>query len=80
MKEAKETIAVLTEKLSAALNELIALKSIRDGLCVAELEKENDKLNEKVRIYEDTIEHNGLWGLFTCYTSQKNRGTTDRVK
>lgn len=64
LKEARATIADLTDKLSAALNELAALKSIRGGLRTAELEQENGKLKEKVRRYENIIEHNGLWNLF----------------
>lgn len=65
LKEAKETISDLTEKLAAALNELAALKSIRGGLRVAELEQENSRFKEKVRRYEETIERNELWSFFT---------------
>ena len=54
------TITDLTDKLSAALTELAATKSIRGSLRTAELEQENSQ----VRGYEDVIERNGLRNLF----------------
>ena len=65
LKEARATITDLTDKLSAALQELAAMKSIRGNLHTAELEQENSRLKEKVRGYEDVIERNGLRNLFT---------------
>ena len=64
LKEARATITDLTDKLSAALTELAAMKSIRGNLHTAELEQENSRLKEKVRGYEDVIERNGLRSLF----------------
>ena len=64
LKEARATITDLTDKLSAALQELAAMKSIRGNLHAAELEQENSRLKEKVRGYEDVIERNGLRNLF----------------
>ena len=64
LKEAQATIANLTDRLTAALNEISTLKSVRGNLRTAELEQENGRLKDKVRRYEDTIERNGLWNLF----------------
>ena len=64
LKEARATITDLTDKLSAALTELAAMKSIRGGLRTAELEQENSRLKERIRGYEDIIERNGLRNLF----------------
>ena len=64
LKEAKATIANLTDKLDVALNELAALKSIKGGLRAAELERENSRLKDKLRRYEETIRRNGLSNLF----------------
>ena len=64
LKEARATITDLTDKLSATLAELAAMKSIRGGLRTAELEQENSRLKEKVRGYENVIERNGLRNLF----------------
>ena len=76
LKEARTAIADLTDKLSAALQELAAMKSIRGGLHTAELEQENARLKEKVRGYEDVIERNGLRNLF----SQPKRAPQARDK
>lgn len=65
LKEAQATITDLTGKLSSALKELAELKSVRGGLRIAKLEQENGQLKEKMRGYEETIERNGLWNLFT---------------
>ena len=76
LKEARATITDLTDKLSAALQELAAMKSIRGGLRTAELEQENSRLKEKVRGYEDVIERNGLRNLF----AQSRRAPQTRDK
>ena len=78
LKEAKNTIAELTGKLTAAMNELTELRSVRGSMHIAELKQENGILKDKLRNYEETIERNGLWRLFT---NQKKRPLTqNKVK
>ena len=71
LKEAKETIAELSNKLTTALKELSELKSVRGGLRIAELEKENSCLKRKIHGYEATIEHKGLKKYFPQFRPGK---------
>lgn len=64
LREAKATIADLSEKLAAATRESASLKSVTGRLHTVQLEQENSRLKEKLCGYEDTIERNDLWGLF----------------
>ena len=77
LKDARATITDLTDKLSATLKELAALKSIRGGLRVTELEQENSCLKEKIRRYEDVIERSGLRNLFN--QPQRTPSTRDKA-
>ena len=74
LKEAKETIAELTDKLMAAMNEVAELRSVRGSLHIAELKRENVRLKEKIQSYEDTIERNNLWSFF----GKRRRSTARR--
>ena len=74
--ELKGTIADLTRKLSAATRELAEYKSVRGQLRTANLEKENDRLRNKVRTYEDVISRNNLWDFFRP-NRNKNRSRDD---
>lgn len=77
LREAKKTISDLKAKneslvaeLAATKDELAQYKSIRGQLRTADLEQENDRLRKRIRIYEDVISHNNLWGYFSKHRSQ----------
>lgn len=69
--ELRSTIADLKNQLSATRRELAELKSVRGQLRTAELEKENDRLRNKVRTYEEGISRNNLWDLFRPIRTKK---------
>lgn len=69
--ELKNTIADLTRKLAAATKELAEYKSVRNKLNAANVEKENERLRNRLRTYEDVISRNNLWSYFS-----RHRGKT----
>ena len=71
LKEAKESIAELSNKLTVALQELSELRSVRGSLRIAELEKENSGLKKKLHRYETTIEHKGLKKYFPQFRTEQ---------
>ena len=72
----KNTVADLTRKLAAATKELSEYKSVRGQLRTADLEKENDRLRNRLRTYEEVISRNNLWHFFSGSRS-KNRNRDD---
>ncbi|MCD8006651.1 MAG: plasmid recombination protein [Oscillospiraceae bacterium] len=62
---ANKTVGELKAENSSLKDELFKYKSVRNKLNAKELEKENERLRGKVRMYEDAISRNGLWELFT---------------
>ena len=74
--ELRSTITDLRNQLSATSRELAELKSVRGQLRTAELVKENDRLRNKVRNYEEGISRNNLWDLFRPIRT-KNRNRDD---
>ncbi|MCD8314320.1 MAG: plasmid recombination protein [Firmicutes bacterium] len=62
---ANKTVSELKAENSSLKDELFKYKSVRNRLNTKELEKENERLQGKVRMYEDAISRNNLWELFT---------------
>lgn len=62
---ANKTVGELKVENSSLRDELFKYKSVRNKLNAKELEKENELLRGKVRMYEDVISRNGLWHLFS---------------
>lgn len=69
LKEAKNTIADLSNKLATALKELSELKSVRSNIHIGKLIEENSFLKKKLQGYETIIEHRGLGKHFPQYKS-----------
>ena len=61
---ANKTVGELKAENSSLKDELFKYKSVRNRLNAKELEKENERLRGKVRMYEDAISRNNLWHLF----------------
>lgn len=77
LKEAKNTISdlktkiqSLTAELAAVREELAQYKSVRGKLRTADLEQENSRLRSKIRSYENAIERNNLWHIFSSHRSK----------
>ncbi len=62
---ANKTVGDLKTENSSLKDELFKYKSVRNKLNAKELEKENERLRGKARMYEDVISRNNLWELFT---------------
>lgn len=77
LKEAKKIISdlktkiqSLTAELAAVREELAQYKSVRGKLRTADLEQENSRLRSKIRSYENAIERNNLWHIFSSHRSK----------
>lgn len=62
--ELKAVISSLREQVASLTAELSKYKSVRNRLNSANLEKENERLRSKIRIYKEVISTNKLWHLF----------------
>ncbi|MCD8048715.1 MAG: plasmid recombination protein [Clostridia bacterium] len=62
--ELKAVISSLREQVASLTGELSKYKSVRNRLNSANLEQENERLQKKVRTYEEVISENKLWHLF----------------
>ncbi len=71
IEELKSKIKSLIAENSSLRDELSKYKSVRNRLNSANLEQENERLQRKVRTYEEVISQNKLWHLFG-----KGRGKT----
>ena len=79
LKEAKKTIADLKTKIESLVTELSAVKaelaqykSVRGQLRTADLEKENERLRNRIKTYDEVISRNNLWHFFNPHRN-KNR-------
>ena len=68
--ELKNTVADLTRKLAAATKELSEYKSVRSRLNATNMEKENNRLRNRLCTYEDVISQNNLWSYFSRHRSK----------
>lgn len=64
IEELKSKIKSLIAENSSLRDELSEYKSVRNRLNSANLEQENERLQRKVRTYEEVISDNKLWHLF----------------
>lgn len=71
IEELKSKIKSLIAENSSLRDELSKYKSVRNRINSANLEQENERLQRKVRTYEEVISANKLWHLFG-----KGRGKT----
>ncbi len=71
IEELKSKIKSLIAENRSLRDELSKYKSVRNRLNSANLEQENERLQRKVRTYEEVISQNKLWHLFG-----KGRGKT----